>query len=834
MSFLPFLSATHDLGQAYHGHHVPWMVALSLTMAILAAFASMFHTDMMRDAQTSLQRHLWHLSGAVAMGLGIWAMHFIGMVSFQIDVPIYYAPLLTVVSVVPAILAGWVTLAILYQQSRTWLGIVTGGVLMGAGIGTMHYTGMAAMQTVAEMRYLPSWFVASIAIAVVMAMLALAVRSLLEPYFRNRHLRITLSAIIMGLSVASMHYTAMHATVFFPAIENANTTFSGANTSELITSTLIVAMFIVIISTIVVVLIRQQRRIQNTADERGQEVEALTNRLRDVAARVPGMVYQLHRDKDGILSFNYISSASQQLFNVSPEEAMANPGNLLQLVPASERLAIVDSLARSAEQLTPWHQEFPVEVTPGTLTWLAATSHVQQETDGAVSWSGFISDITDKRKDEETIHQLAFYDSLTGLPNRRYVLRFLEEYVDEALIDSKQLLVWNVNLDNFKRINDVHGQEQGNALLKACAERIEGCLAEGMTLARLTADEFLIVYGCAANEPVAEVAKKVSLAVLNALALPYELPSLRHQGTASIGVVINQQEHITSGELLRRADLAVDYAKRLGGNQWAFYHADIEREVSARFTTETDLREAVGTEQFQLHYQLQVDHQGNNVGAEALLRWQHPKRGMISPAEFIPLAEESGLIVPIGEWVLTTACEQLSKWQQHEETKKLTLSVNVSARQFYQHNFIELVLAKLKAADVPPDRLMLELTESLVIEDIAAVAEQMLQLKQHGVQFSMDDFGTGYSSLSYLSFLPFDEVKIDQEFIRRAASQEHVRDWVIVEAIIDITNKLGMDVIAEGVETQAQLERLKASGCLLYQGYLFCKPLPITELPLPR
>src|SRR5690554_3698598 len=189
----------------------------------------------------------------------------------------------------------------------------------------------------------------------------------------------------MGLSVASMHYTAMHATVFFPAIENANTTFSGANTSELITSTLIVAMFIVIISTIVVVLIRQQRRIQNTADERGQEVEALTNRLRDVAARVPGMVYQLHRDKDGILSFNYISSASQQLFNVSPEEAMANPGNLLQLVPANERLAIVDSLARSAEQLTPWHQEFPVEVTPGTLTWLAATSHVQQETDGAVS-----------------------------------------------------------------------------------------------------------------------------------------------------------------------------------------------------------------------------------------------------------------------------------------------------------------------------------------------------------------------------------------------------------------------------------------------------------------
>lgn len=834
MSFLPFITASHDLSLAYQGQHVPWLVALSLTMAILAAFASMFHTNIMRVARTPLQRNLWHLSGAVAMGLGIWAMHFIGMVSFRIDVPVYYSPVLTAVSVIPAVLAGWVTLAILYRESRTWWAIVVGGVLMGAGIGTMHYTGMAAMQTVAEMRYVPSWFVASIGIAVLMAMFALAVRSMLEPYIRNRHLRITLSAVIMGFAVASMHYTAMHATVFFPTDKSVDTIFSGANANELVTSTLIVAMFIVIISTLVVVLIGKQRRLQITADERGQEVQTLTDRLRNVAARVPGMVYQLHRDKSGVLSFNYISSASQQLFNVSPEDAIANPSSILQLVPAHERVGVIESLTKSAHNLTPWQHEFPVEAVPGTLTWLAATSHVQTESNGAVSWSGFISDITEKKKSEETIHKLAFYDSLTHLPNRRYVLRDLAKRLSNILTSESRLLVWSINLDNFKRINDVHGQDQGNALLKATAKRIQNCLTENMLLARLTADEFLVVYECQSEKPVEELAGSVSVCLLKALAQPYELPRLRHQSTASVGVVITDSGHLSSDELLRCADLAVDHAKRQGGNQWVFYHEDIERDVSARFATETDLREAVGTDQFQLYYQLQVDNLGNYIGAEALLRWHHPTRGLVSPVEFIPIAEETGLIVPIGEWVLTTACQQLAQWQQHEETKDLTLSVNVSARQFYQHNFIDLVLGEIKAAGILPSRLMLELTESLVLEDMDAVVQQMHQLKKHGIQFSMDDFGTGYSSLSYLSSLPFDEVKIDQAFIRRAASPEHVRDWTIVEAIIGITKKLGMDVIAEGVETLEQQARLEASGCVRYQGYLFSKPLPITELPLPR
>lgn len=832
MRFLPFLTSTQDISQAYQGEHVPWLVALSLTMAILAAFASMFHTDIMRVARTPLQRHLWHVSGAVAMGLGVWAMHFIGMVSFQIAVPIYYAPVLTALSVLPAMLAAWVTLFILYRDTRTWSAIATGGVLMGLGIGTMHYMGMAAMETVAEMRYLPSWFVASIIIAILVAMLALATPSLLEPYIRNRQVRVTFSAVVMGLAVASMHYTAMHATVFLPTAQDMNTHFSGANANELITSTLIVAMFIVVISTLVVVLIGKQRRLQITADQWGEEVQTLSERLRHVADRVPGMVYQLHRDQFGRFSFHYLSDASQQLFAVAPEAALLSPSKILQQVPEQERLGILASLEESARQLTPWQYEFYIETEEGEVKWLEATSQPQQEEQHAVSWSGFISDVTERRKTQETIHRLAFYDSLTGLPNRRYVVKNLNKRIAQGAKKNSLLAVAMINLDGFKRINDVHGQEQGDALLVATVPRIQACLAQSMLLARLTADEFVVVYETQQEASLWQTLEQLSEEILAAIAQPHQLPRLKHQGTASIGLVVRYAtEECTGEELLRRADLAVAHAKLQGGARWAQYHEDIEHEVSARFALETDLRLAVGTEQFQLYYQLQVNDAGETIGAEALLRWLHPERGFISPAEFIPLAEESGLIVPIGEWVLSTACQQLALWQQNESTQHLTLSVNVSARQFYQHNFVDLVLTEIETAGIPAKRLMLELTESLVLEDMNVVVKQMCRLKQAGVKFSMDDFGTGYSSLSYLSSLPFDEVKIDQAFIRRATCAGYQRDWIIVEAIIGITQKLGMDVLAEGVETLSQKEKLAASGCLRYQGYLFSKPSPMSVLP---
>ncbi|WP_113908345.1 bifunctional diguanylate cyclase/phosphodiesterase [Aliidiomarina celeris] len=831
MDFLAFVNSSHDLATAYAGYHVPWLVVLSLVMAILAAFASLFHTDLMRIVSKPWQRQAWHFSGSVAMGLGVWAMHFIGMVSFRMDVPVVYSPSITALSVIPAFLAAWVTLSILYKNARSVRSVLLGGLFMGAGIGVMHYTGMAAIQTEAQMLYLPSMFLVSIVVAVVLASLALSIRPMLETVIKSATTRLMLSAVVMGLAVASMHYTAMHATVFLPSAQSAKQVLTGADANQLVLSTLIVAMFIVFMSTVVVVMMNRQQRLQMTADQRGEQVQALTERLTKVAERVPGMVYQLQRDDKGYLSFSYLSEAARPLFGVEPKEAMANAGRILSLVPERERAKIVESLSYSAHTMQAWNHEFPVETPNEGVKWLSATSMPQREPNGGVSWSGFISDITEKRRSEETIHRLAYYDSLTELPNRRYVIRELNERLSTLVITKRALVVLVVNLDGFKRINDVHGQQQGDALLKASTQRMQRLLITNVLLARLTADEFVIVAECDTQQCAIATAERLADRVLKELSKPFDLPRLRHQGSASIGITSAESDAIGAEELLRRADLAVNKAKQEGGGQFYLYHPDIEQEISARFSLEADLREALSSEQFVLFYQMQCDENGEYLGAEALIRWLHPQRGMVSPAEFIPVAEDSGLIVPLGEWVLKEACKQLAKWQAHKHSKHWSLSINVSARQFYQHNFVELVLDEIAKHNLPHHLVKLELTESLVLEDMDAVVKKMRVLKNSGVRFSMDDFGTGYSSLSYLSSLPFNEVKIDQAFIRRASTKERERDWTIVEAIIGITKNLGMEVIAEGVETKEQQQRLAQSGCLRFQGYLFSRPAPADELP---
>lgn len=835
LSFLPFVQSEHDLSLAYQGEHILWLVFLSVVMSVLASFASFYHTDMMTVSRTRKQKNLWHLSGAVAMGIGVWAMHFIGMISFRLEFAVYYEPVLTIVSVLPAIVAGWVTLAILFKEKNSLPSILGGGILMGAGIGTMHYMGMAAIRTQAEMLYLPGWFVASIAVAVGLAVIALTVRLVLKPYIVNRHLRVGLSATVMGMAVASMHYTAMHATIFIPSsTSQAMQTehLIGASAQQLVIGTLIVGVVMVVISTLIAFLINKQEHLKQTAEKRGQEVEALNERLQKVAARVPGMMFQLHKDATGYLSFPYISEASRTLLEVAPKDAMEDAKNIFRIVPYEERVRIMESIEVSAAFLQPWQYVFPVETTSGVVKWLEANAMPQKEQAGEISWSGFISDITDKKESEERIYRLAFYDNLTNLPNRRFILKKLSDILLNSGVHNHHTVAWSINLDDFKRINDVHGQLLGDQLLKVAAHRMKEILSEGMLLARLTADEFLIVGTFYEDMPVQKITEEISQRILDKLAEPYHLPGLKYQGTASVGVVICDVEDISAEEVLRRADLAVHHAKRQGSNQWAFYHTEIEYFVSERFKLETAIRDAIGSDQFVLYYQLQVDDKGNYIGAEALIRWHHPTKGFISPAEFIPVAEESGLIVLLGEWVLEQACEQLAKWQQAEASKNLTLSINVSPRQFYQYNFVDLVQAEINRTKIPPHKLMLELTENLVLEDMDRVIQQMKKLKEIGVQFSMDDFGTGYSSLSYLSQLPFDEVKIDQAFIRRASHENFHRDWAIVEGIIMITKKLGMEIIAEGVETQEQQAKLAASGCFRYQGYLYSRPTPAHQLGL--
>ncbi len=357
-------------------------------------------------------------------------------------------------------------------------------------------------------------------------------------------------------------------------------------------------------------------------------------------------------------------------------------------------------------------------------------------------------------------------------------------------------------------------------------------------MARLGGDEFVVILEDLDSTAAAAMqAEYVAVKIQDQLRLPYLLEAREQDGnlgirhvhhcTSSIGIALFQDQSVPVDELMKRADTAMYQAKAAGRNTLRFFDPEMQATVAARAAMEVDLRKAIVDEQFLVFYQAQVDATGRVIGAEALVRWQHPERGLISPAEFIPLAEETGLILPLGQWVLSTACAQLARWAAKPEMAHLTVAVNVSARQFSLPTLIDEVLSQVDHAGVPPGKLKLELTESLLLENAEDIIAKMLVLKSHGVGFSLDDFGTGYSSLSYLKRLPLDQLKIDQSFVRDVLSDSN--DAAIARTIVALGHSLGLEVIAEGVETEAQRNFLADSGCLAYQGYLFSRPLPLAE-----
>ena len=442
----------------------------------------------------------------------------------------------------------------------------------------------------------------------------------------------------------------------------------------------------------------------------------------------------------------------------------------------------------------------------------------------------FLTDITQRKHAEEEIQSLAFFDPLTGLPNRRLLI----DRLDQALIASVEHLgqgaLLFVDLDEFKILNDTLGHVRGDQVLQQVATRLVECLRQGDTVARLGADEFAVLLEKLDQSPLeaAMMAETVGNKVMAALREPYNFDGFVHHATSSIGISLfggAQREDTVAP--LKRAELAMFRAKADGRNRLRFFDIDMQDAVSARVALEAGLHDAIENNLFLLHYQPQVSDQGRITGAEALLRWDDPKRGMVPPAEFIPLAEETGLILPIGNWVLQTACKQLAQWARQSAMAHLTISVNVSAKQFLQRDFVDYVLGALDRAGADAKRLKIELTESVLIANIKDIIVKMDALKARGVGFSLDDFGTGYSSLSYLKRLPLDQLKIDQGFVRDILVDPN--DAAIARMVVALADSLGLTVVAEGVETQAQRDFLAALGCHHYQGYLFSRPLPIDE-----
>ena len=553
--------------------------------------------------------------------------------------------------------------------------------------------------------------------------------------------------------------------------------------------------------------------------ERGQEL-----RIAATAFETEEGILILNSDR----SIAKVNSAFTRITGYSAEEVVGQTPDILKSGRHDEEFfrARWEALHRDKYwQGEVWNRHKDGRIYPVWLTTTAVTDAKGEVT----HYVSVITDITQRKEAEEQIHQLAFYDPLTNLPNRRLLIDRLRHTMASGVRSVEHAALLFIDLDHFKTINDTQGHDVGDLLLIETARRLQACVRGGDTVARLGGDEFVVMMGnlSAEVEQAASQAKMAGEKIRESLSQFYRLRNFEYHSSCSIGISLFRAQEVSVDELLKRADTAMYEAKTSGRNTLRFFDPNMQSILEARVKLEADLRLALAQQQFDLFYQIQVDDTGRSIGAEVLLRWNHPVRGLVMPNEFIPLAEQTGLILPIGRWVLETACAQIKAWETDPLTSKLQIAVNVSALQFHQPDFVRLALEILEKTGADPTRLKLELTESVVLNNISDAANKMHDLKKVGVRFSMDDFGTGYSSLAYLTQLPLDQLKIDRSFVNNIGTK--TTDAIIVQTIIGMANTLGIDVIAEGVETEEQHAFLRHAGCMAYQGYLFGKPVSLGE-----
>ncbi|AVO42345.1 diguanylate cyclase [Simplicispira suum] len=505
--------------------------------------------------------------------------------------------------------------------------------------------------------------------------------------------------------------------------------------------------------------------------------------------------------------------------------------NLSQLQSGRSDATFYAEVWNAVAQNGHWAGEMWLERKGGEV--YPAWVHIAQVRSAAGEITHYVStqmDISERKAAEDEIRTLAYYDALTGLPNRRLMSDRLQRSLANSQTGGLGGALLVVDLDNFKDLNDTLGHDTGDELLRQVAERLEQCGRRSDTVARLGGDEFaMLLEGLSTDRAqAARQAEAVARTVLEMLGKVFVLDGRVHHTSCSVGIALYVDAAGSVEELLKRGDLAMYEAKAQGRNTLCFFDLRTQEAVAKRTALEADMREALVQKQFVLHYQAQVEAGGKLVGAEVLVRWRHPVRGWIYPDDFIGIAEATGLIVPLGAWILRSACVELARWAGHPDTEPLTLAVNVSARQFRHIGFVEELLTVLRETGANPARLKLELTESLLLDDAEGAIERMTQVRAHGVRFSLDDFGTGYSSLSYLKRLPLDQLKIDQSFVRDILV--NANDAAIARTIVSLAHSMDLRVIAEGVETEEQRALLADFGCHTWQGYLFGRPAAVQEM----
>jgi len=562
---------------------------------------------------------------------------------------------------------------------------------------------------------------------------------------------------------------------------------------------------------------------------RMQHNRALLQTNKEMLATILDSVDAFIYIKSPTLEYQYVNRRISELFGLPADKIIGKRDEAFFDAGSAAEIKQVDRNVLASGKKVTVEESNVLQGESRVRTFLSIKMPLSMSPGTAPCLCGISTELTDYLEMQSRTHYLAFYDSLTGLPNRRLLMDSLTAAIAHEEWAASYSAVMVIDLDNFRLVNDIQGHDSGDQLLISVAEQLRQRLDAEETLARFSSDEFVVLINNLGEQQAnaALKAERVARQLLETIAQLRNSHSLPISASIGISLFTGGGEH-SMDSVLQQADMALQQAKSAGGNGLCFFNTDMQTSVLERASLEADLHKALERNELALHYQVQVDHQGVTIGVEALLRWFHPQRGWVSPATFIPLAEENRLIVPIGYWVMRSACEQLAKWSRQAAYAPLSISVNVSSVQFQQPEFVRDVEALLAETQAPPSRLVLEVTESLLMQEPVRVRNTMLQLRAKGIRFALDDFGTGYSSLSYLKRLPLDELKIDQSFIHELLTDK--TDAAIVDTTILLAVSLGLTVVAEGVEKKEQLDWLRGHGCYRYQGYLFGRPTPIEYL----
>ncbi len=552
-----------------------------------------------------------------------------------------------------------------------------------------------------------------------------------------------------------------------------------------------------------------------------RELTASRSELQATIDAIPDLLYEVGLDG---LYYSYHSPRTE-IRGTQPDEIVGK--NVQDVLPPSAAATVMAALAEANSARMSFGKQFELPLATGNRWFELSVCRKAMPIAEQPVFIVISRDVTANRTAAAEIEALAFYDPLTELPNRRLLMDRLKQSIAVSAFGGRPAVLIFIDLDHFKTLNDSMRHEVGDKLLMQTAARLLTAAKPGDTVARLGGDEFVVLLGNVGDDvPTARLRAAITAETIRTLlALPYALDAIEYACTASLGITVINGDNSPAEDILKQADIAMYQAKAAGRNAFRFYSSYMQEAIESRAQLEQDLHLAAGLNQFVLYYQKQVDEVDAVVGVEALIRWEHPSRGIVMPGQFIPFAEEAGLISEIGAWVIEATCAQLEQWARHESTARLVLSLNVSAQQFKQPSFVQMVLQAISRHAVDPTRLMLEITESVMLEDVDASIHKMNQLVSEGMRFSLDDFGTGYSSLSYLTRLPIAQLKIAQAFINNIGTSES--DAVVIQTIVGMAKNLGLEVIAEGVETKAQRDYLAAHGCRLCQGYFFSDPVPV-------